>query len=218
MGEPKAHALYHRFRDDLVAGAWTPGDRISETEVAARYGMSRTPVREALARLEVEGLLARAGHVVTVPAPSVAQVLDLFDARIVLESALARHAAERHREADILVLQGAADRCRALGASPRTTAMYHANRDFHHALGAASQNEVIAGLQRQLDMRVAALRATTLTVPGRWDAALDQHDAIVAAVAAGDRDAAAMAAERHLRDARELWLRLLTATPMTEVT
>lgn len=212
MGEPKAHALYGRLRDDFVAGAYVPGDRLSENQVAERYGVSRTPVREALARLEYEGLLVRAGSVVTVAAPSVDQVLDLFDARTKLESEIARCAAQRRREGDLVLLRTASEHCRQLTSTSDATDLYHANREFHHALGRAAHNLVLPDLQRMLDLRVAALRATTLTAAGRWATATAQHDQMLTAVEAGDADAAGAATERHMHDARELWLQRLNRT------
>jgi DNA-binding FadR family transcriptional regulator len=125
-------------------------------------------------------------------------VRDLFDARSLPETAIARSAAERRREADLVLLGHAADRCRALFAKAQPAGLFEADRDFHHTVAKAGQNLVIADLQRQLDGWVEALRATTLTAPGRWPASVDQHDQPVAAVGAGDP--AAAAAEQHLRD------------------
>jgi DNA-binding GntR family transcriptional regulator len=209
VSEPKARALYARLRDDLIAGVYRPGERLSELSVSARYGVSRTPTREALARLEHVGLLERTGSQLVVPAPTVEQVLDLFDARMLLEAAIARYAAERRREADLLVLQAAADRAEALDPGAPAPDHYLANRTFHHALSAAAHNHVLTDQQRQLDLRVAALRATTLILPGRVQIANAQHQAIVAAVVGRDSAQASAAAEAHLRDARELWRELL---------
>jgi DNA-binding GntR family transcriptional regulator len=209
VGELKTRALYEHLRDDLVAGSFAPGDRLSELQIGLRYGVSRTPVREAFSRLENEGLLDRAGSVLTVPRPSVEEVLDLFDVRISLEGAIARCAAERHREGDLIVLEAAAAKNKALRRDATPDQRFHSNRAFHRALSSAAHNHVLADLQGQLDLRVAALRATTLTAPGRWNVANQQHALIVAAVADGEGDAAAADAERHLRDARELWLDLV---------
>jgi DNA-binding GntR family transcriptional regulator len=209
VGEPKTQALYERLRDDLVAGAFVAGERLSENQIGQRYGVSRTPVREALGRLENEGLLARSGPVITVPMPTVEEVLDLFDVRITLEGAIARCAAERYREGDLIVLEWAAASLRALPRDATPGDRFYANRAFHRALSGAAHNQVLADLQGQLDLRVAALRATTLTAPGRWESANDQHTQIIVAVTKRDGEVAALAAEEHLRDARRLWLDLV---------
>lgn len=209
MTEPKARALYAQLRDDLIAGTYPPGAHLSENQISSRYGVSRTPAREALARLEHVGLVERVGATLVVPVPTVEQVLDLFDARTLLESAIARYAAERRREGDLLVLRRAADRASEMPGSSSLPDRYLANRAFHEALSDASHNHVLADQQRQLDLRVAALRTTTLATPARWKAANRQHQEIVEAVANGDATAASNAAERHLTDARQLWFDLL---------
>lgn len=207
----KVQTVYERLRDDLIAGVFPAAERLSEHRIGARYVVSRTPVREAVARLEHEGLLWREGSSVVVPAPTVEQVLDLFDLRIRIEADLAACAARRHREGDLVVLQAAAARVRALDPEAGAAERFLANRAFHLALSAAAHNDILASVQRQLDLRVAALRATTLTSPGRWEQANDQHDELVAAVAAGDANRAAAAAEQHLKDARALWVDLVRA-------
>lgn len=209
MTEPRARALYARLRDDLIAGVYPPGERLSELSVSARYGVSRTPTREALSRLEGIGLLERQGSHLAVPKPTVEDILDLFDARTLLEAAIAGYAAERRREGDILVLQAAAERCESLGAQASVSDRYLANREFHHALSSAAHNTILTDQQGQLDLRVAALRATTLTRPGRAEEAGRQHQEIVAAVIERDKERASSAADRHMRDARELWRDLL---------
>jgi DNA-binding GntR family transcriptional regulator len=209
MGELKTRALYERLRDDLVAGAFVAGERLSENQIGQRYGVSRTPVREALSRLENEGLLDRSGPVITVPMPTVEEVLDLFDVRITLEGAIAGCAAARHREGDLIVLESAAASLRALTDEATPGDRFYANRAFHRALSGAAHNQVLADLQGQLDLRVAALRATTLTAPGRWAAANRQHAQIITAVASRDEEGAALVAQDHLRDARRLWLDLV---------
>jgi DNA-binding GntR family transcriptional regulator len=211
MTDQKTRALFARLRDDLIAGSYRPGDRLTEQSVGTRYGASRTPAREALARLEQIGLLVRAGAGLIVPTPTVEELLDLCDARTLIDSAIARCAAERRREGDLLTLQAAADAAEALPVDAGAADRYLADQAFHHALAAAGHNTVLADQQRQLELRLAALRATTLMEPGRWASANHQHAEIVAAVAGRDAAASADAARRHLEDARELWRQLVRA-------
>jgi len=208
MREHKARAVYAQLRDDLIAGVYEPGSHLSENQVSARYGVSRTPAREALSRLEHVGLIDRVGTALVVAAPTVEEVLDLFDARTLLETAIARYAAERRREGDLVVLHATVGREQALKEND-VPERYFANRAFHEALSRAAHNNVLADQQRQLDLRVAALRTTTLASRKRWREALEQHRAIVAAVELGDVEAAASAAEQHMRDARQRWRDLL---------
>jgi DNA-binding GntR family transcriptional regulator len=209
--DQKTRALFARLRDDLIAGTYAPGDRLTEQSVGTRYGASRTPAREALARLEQIGLLVRVGAGLVVPRPTVEELLDLCDAHTLIEAEIARYAADRRREGDLMRLQAAAEAAAALPDDAGVVARYHANQAFHHALSAAGHNTVLADQQRQLELRLAALRATTLTEPGRWESVLPGHAAIVAAVADRDAEAAADATRRHLAEDRRLWRRLVLA-------
>src|SRR5688500_4429468 len=86
---PKATALYEDLRGDLTNGRWAPGARLSELELVRHYSVSRTPIREALARLEQDGLLERRGSSIYVRERSADEVIDIYRARVYLEGAVA---------------------------------------------------------------------------------------------------------------------------------
>jgi len=203
----KATVFYQALRDDLVSGKLAPGQRLSEASLSREYGVSRSPVREGLARLEHDGLVERRGMVVRVPERSVGEILDIYQVRVFLEGAIAADAAERRSEIDLLRLDGALRVAKS--ARRREPAdLVAANRSFHDALTAASHNASLRDLQQRLTAQIATLPATTLSWPGRWRQACAEHARIVAAVRERDARAARSLAEEHMRKARDIRIQL----------
>jgi DNA-binding GntR family transcriptional regulator len=199
--------VYARIRDDIVAGALAPGEPLVEIAMAGRYGTSRTPVREALRRLEQDGLVERAERGMRVRARSPEEVLEIYDVRIGLEATAARWAAARRTELDLVRLRGVHQRMAELDPVD-PAAMAEANRRFHETLWTAGHNGTLVDLLRHLSAHLTRYPATTLTSPGRWAAVLDEHARLIDAVAARDADGAAGIAEEHRAAAREIRLRM----------
>lgn len=198
--------VYDRLYADVVAGAWD-GEPLVELALAERYGVSRTPVREALRRLEQDGLLERRDRSLRVRARSPEEVLDIYEVRIALEGLAARAAAQRAGPLDVARLRRAAAEMRA--ADPADPpAMAAANRRFHEALWAAGHSAALADLLRRLQGHLRRYPESTLSAPGRWAAALAEHDDLVELIAAGDAEGALRAAERHMTEGRDLRLRM----------
>ena len=196
-----ADRVYEFVKRQIVTGGYDGGTLISEGEVSAAVGVSRTPVREAFLRLEVEGLLRlypkRGALVVPVSADEIREVLD---ARLVIEEYAARStiAAGRHHElaAELRAILGRNDG----RASPHEAARFtEIDQQFHGTIVDAAGNRLLAGFyatlrDRQLRMGAAALQRD----PGRYDAILDEHAAIADLVDCGDADAVASELARHL--------------------
>jgi DNA-binding GntR family transcriptional regulator len=198
--------VYDRLRQDIVAGEITPGTALVEVALAERYGISRTPVREALRRLQQDGLIERRDRSLRVRAVSTEQVLEIYEVRIALEGIAARSAAEHRSAYDLARLRAAAEAMREADvADPR--AMAAANLRFHQALWAAGRNETLVELLDRLQVHVARYPETTLADPGRWDTAIAEHDAIVDAVDTRDEQRAKRLAEEHMTAARDIRLR-----------
>ncbi len=197
-----AYALVLGAIDD---GHFGPGDRLVEADLADRFGMSRTPIREALQRLETQSLLVRDGRSLIVASLDHGQMADLYVVRGELEGLAARLAAQHATEEEVRVMRAMVKEDRALIGKP--TELARANRRFHNQLHLASHNRFLI---QQLDLvhRSMALMATTsLAVEGRGDTALAEHSRIVEAVAEGDGDAAYRAIKDHLSVAFETRLR-----------
>ena len=195
------------LRSDVVDGRLQPGQRLSEAGLSRQYGVSRSPVREALASLERDGLVERRGPAAFVRQRSEDEVLDIYALRVQLEGMIAAHAAERRQPGDVRRLTAALDTGVAADPSdPR--AQVRANRAFHDALAHASHNQALIELQARLTDQVSTMPATTLSHPGRWAEALDQHAQVAAAVASNDVDLARTLAEHHMTGARDIRVRL----------
>ncbi len=198
---------YTLILEAIEAGVYKPGDRLVESELAERLGVSRTPVREALQRLETQSMLARDGRSLIVATLDHNQLAELYAVRTELEGLAARLAARHATDEEIRVLRLMAEEDRALtGGDPR--ALSRANKRFHKQIHLASHNRFLV---QQLDLvhRSMALMAnTSFAAEGRDEVALAEHEAIVAAIAARDGDAAHAALRAHISKAFETRLRV----------
>ena len=199
--------VYEGLREAIVSGRLQSGVPLVEATVAAQYGTSRTPVREALRRLEQDGLVERGDRGLRVRTRGPEEILEIYEVRILLEAAAARGAAERATRLDLMRIKNAADAMAAADpADPDTMAA--ANRAFHEEIWAASHNRTLVDLLTRLNSHVTRYPATTLTSPGRWPEALSEHADLLRAVEAGDRDKAGLVAAEHMRKARDIRLRM----------
>lgn len=200
--------LYARIaanlREEILNGVLEPGQRLQEQVVAERYGVSRVPVRDALRRLEVEGLIEmepnRGAFVGCVTAE---EAVEMLRVRLVLEEMLARDAARNRTEEQVeefrrIVAEGTSS---VRGASPAQ--LVGLNTRFHQLLGKASHNPTAAGLVEQLRTRNELQYSGKL--PRRAASSWTEHAAIVEAIAAKDPEAAARAVNAHLMHAAAEW-------------
>jgi DNA-binding GntR family transcriptional regulator len=197
---------YTLILEAIENGAYRPGDRLVESELAERFGVSRTPVREALQRLETQSMLARDGRSLIVASLDHNQLAELYVVRAELEGLAARLAARHATPEEARVLRGMVEEDRAHLGDP--DAMARANKRFHRQIHLASHNRYLV---QQLDLvhrSMALLATTSLAAVGRNEAALAEHDAIVRAIEAGDGDAAQAALRAHISKAFETRLKL----------
>lgn len=198
---------YTLILEAIEGGTYKPGDRLVESELAERLGVSRTPVREALQRLETQAMLSRDGRSLIVASLDHNQLAELYAVRTELEGLAARLAARHATDEEIRVLITMVEEDRALlGGDPR--ALSRANKRFHKQIHLASHNRFLV---QQLDLvhRSMALMAnTSFAAEGRDGVALDEHAGIVAAIAGRDGDAAYLALKTHISRAFETRLRV----------
>ena len=197
---------YTLILEAIEQGDYRPGDRLVESELADRFGVSRTPVREALQRLETQSMLARDGRSLIVASLDHNQLAELYVVRAELEGLAARLAAKHASPEEIRVLRGMIEEDRAHLADPE--AMSRANKRFHRQIHLASHNRFLV---QQLDLvhrSMALLATTSLAAVGRSEAALAEHDAIVRAIEAGEGEAAQGALRDHISKAFETRLKL----------
>ncbi|WP_371054809.1 MULTISPECIES: GntR family transcriptional regulator [unclassified Rhodosalinus] len=187
---------YGLILEAIDSGLYKPGDRLVESELAERFGVSRTPIREALQRLETQSLLTRDGRSLIVASLDHNQMAELYVVRCELEGLAASLAARHATAEEIQVLRDMVADDRALLADP--SALARANRRFHKQIHLASHNRYLV---QQLDLvhRSMALMATTsLAAEGRGEKALAEHAAIVDAIARRDEQAAYKALRDHI--------------------
>ena len=208
MTEPKGPQkdAYALILEAIDTGTYRPGDRLVESELAERFGVSRTPIREALQRLETQSLLTRDGRSLIVASLDHNQLAELYVVRGELEGLAARLAARHATPEEVRVLRDLLEADQALVDDPR--ALSRANRRFHKQIHLASHNRFLV---QQLDLvhrSMALLAKTSIAARGRGRDTLLEHAAIVAAIAAGDGDAAYAALRDHISQAFITRLRL----------
>ncbi|KIC50426.1 GntR family transcriptional regulator [Tateyamaria sp. ANG-S1] len=202
----QGEAAYAQLLQAIRTGEFAPGDRLRETDVADRLNLSRTPVREALRRLEADGIVEhrpRLGAVIR--QLSHAELVELYEMRIVLERTAAEMAAKHAAAAEV-------DALRDLNAAIAKSAPTEApalNQDFHRGIYLATRNRFLLDAARALNNALMLMGPTTLADQERIDVVTAQHDDILKAIAAGDAATAGEAAEAHLQTSLRYRLRAL---------
>jgi len=207
-GRADPHDAYALILEAVDRGDLAPGQRLVETDLAARLGMSRTPVREALQRLEAQGVVTREGRSLKVATLDHDQLGELYEVRRVVEGLAARLAARHAAPEEIALLREMVEADRARAGEPEALAL--SNRRFHRQLHRASHNRYLNQMLESMRRSMALLSATTLMVAGRGPESLTEHDRIVSAIEARDEAAAQDAAERHISNAFLTRLKLET--------
>lgn len=198
-GTRRGEVVYNQLREGIRRGALRPGSRLRETEIARDLGVSRTPVREALKRLQAEGLVVfnqPRGLIVNELVQK--QILELYAMREVLGGAAARFAGEQASRLEIDDLQKLAHRQRS-ARTPEEAA--DANRRLHEAIANAAHNEYLLRAMTVLSDALSLLGNTTYSVPGRMESGARENEQIVDAIARKDPDAAEATARAHIRAA-----------------
>ena len=200
----QAERVYMALRERLLRGDLPVGRRLVEQQLAAEFQTSRTPVREALRRLEGDGHIVRdpGGGVCPSP-PSVKSMRELYEVRVAIEELVARRAASAGDRGRIEAID---QEWRALLAAwqdarslPRGPDFVHADEGFHRQLAAASGNDVAEALLGDLNDRIRVLRIYDFTTDDRIGATITEHLEIVACILARDADAAAAFMRAHVQ-------------------
>jgi DNA-binding GntR family transcriptional regulator len=202
-----ADRAYRELRSAITAGRLKPGSPIVEADLASLLGVSRTPVREALRRCELEGYLGRRekGRLEVVP-PTREMVEQLFDIRITVEEYAARLASERISDAELAQLDALVEEdFRALGRA-RSDQLAELNGEIHGTVLKAARNRTLVLLMRSFEGRPHGLRVFAVGDIEDRRRFVDEHRALVSLLRDGDADGAARLIRSHLGRARRLLL------------
>jgi DNA-binding GntR family transcriptional regulator len=201
--EGKVPSLYHQLLEEVLEGDLRPGEILVETALGKRFGVSRTPIREALRMLEQDGVLERVNRGMRVRQTSSEEVLEIYGVRAILEAAAARDAASRRTDYDLATLDRIFQTmAEAKTATPQEMAVI--NRSFHRAIWQAAGNRTLADLLERLAVHLRRYPATTYLRSGRWEEALEEHRQLLEAIRDKDPDTAAEVAESHMHAARDV--------------
>jgi DNA-binding GntR family transcriptional regulator len=203
-----AKAVYRQLREEITSGALPPGSPLREIPLAARFGVSRTPIREALRRLEQDRLLVPGERGMVIRAIDSHEVIQIYELRVLLESEAAREAARDRRPADLVHLEGLLSRDRAL-AEPDDGTRIRTNLEYHTAIWQATHNPVLIDLLERLTTHLVHVPHSTLSVGSRWQEALDEHGRLLEAIRDRNESGAGEIAAQHMTTARQIRLQLL---------
>jgi len=174
--------ILENIRDAILKGTLKPGERVSEPDLAERYGISRTPIREAFRQLESEGYLTvvpRKGAVVT--ALSERDVAEFYEIKSMLEGYAAQLAAEKMTDRDIERLSKINNRLADLAAEGDVKSFFRVHNEFHELFIRASGNNKLQELIQQMLKKFNRLRIASLSLPGRMEISVKEHEKIIEA-------------------------------------
>jgi len=204
----QGEVAYAKLLTAIRAGLFQPGDRLREVDIAARLSLSRTPIREALRKLEAEGIVEHRPRLgATVRRLSHTEVVELYEMRMVLERTAAQMAAKHAASAELDALENLNEALAATVDDPQTAAAI--NQDFHHGIYLATRNRFLLDAARALNNALMLLGPTTLADATRINTVCLQHQDIIDALRAGDATAAGEAAEAHLQTSLRHRLRVV---------
>ena len=218
MTERTADRIRETLEQAILTGEFTDGARLDEVRLCTRFGVSRTPVREALHQLTASGLLEmkpRRGAFVRMP--GFVEVVEMFEVMGELECMCGRLAAKRISDAQLQAFSLACESCEEAEAAGDSDAYYRENETFHQVLYEASGNRFLQSQALQLQKRLQPFRRLQLRVRGRIRQSLDEHRQILKAVEDGDGEAAGLLLRQHITVQGEKFFDLMRGLDETSV-
>ncbi|MBS0356741.1 MAG: GntR family transcriptional regulator [Proteobacteria bacterium] len=195
----RSEQLGEEIEERIVTGVYPPGMRLDEQELAAAFGVSRTPIREALIQLASIGLVEiRPRRGATVPEMSADRLCEMFEVMAELESMCGRLAARRILPAELARLREAHQACEEARDAGKPDLYYQLNEVFHRRIYEASHNGFLAEQAIALHRRLRPYRRLQLRVRNRMQSSFSEHAGIVEAIVAGNGDQAAELLRSHV--------------------
>lgn len=213
----RSEQIQQVLESEIFAGKLEPGARLDEVELAARFNVSRTPVREALRHLASAGLIQiRSRQPALVMALSAHKLIEMFQVMAELESLCARMAARRISAAQLTELSGLQDQLVELSRTDQVEAFYEVNRHFHELIYEASQNEFLAEQTRALRNRIGSYRKMVTHRASRRTDTLTEHAEVLRCIMTGDEEGAAAAMRGHVNLLGEKLLDFIAVFPKSK--
>ncbi|MDO9025573.1 GntR family transcriptional regulator [Zwartia sp.] len=205
---PRGERAYRYIRQALATQKLMPGDRLREVDLAEMIGLSRTPIREALARLESEGLVVHDATLgIMVAELDYNMITELYFMREVLEGTAAKLAAQHASDVEISLLE---DMCAQYADSVgNDQQLARSNRQFHELLYNCSHNRYLIKMLKTLHDTLTLLGNTTLTDQKRVKDTIKEHEAVVSAIKKHDPDTAEKALREHIYASQKMRIRRL---------
>ena len=198
----------------IAVGALSPGEHLDETELATRFGVSRTPIRETLIQLASMGLVVirpRRGAIVAELGPQ--QLVEMFEVMSELEATCGRLAARRMTPQEQQVLLDAHRACMDARDAQEPDDYYYKNELFHEAIYAGSHNQFLIEQARNLYRRLRPYRRLQLRVRDRLGKSYEEHDGVVNAIIDGDGELAARLLREHVMIQGQRFADLMASLP-----
>jgi DNA-binding GntR family transcriptional regulator len=198
-GVTLAESLRQTLEGEIAAGHLEPGSRLDEQEIAQRFGVSRTPVREAFRLMAANNLVELRGRQgATVRAIKAQALIEMFQVMAELEGLCARLAARRVSQSWGSQISEVHQRLVAAGGTGDINVFYDVNQEFHEAIYEASRNTFLADQTRKLRNQVAAYRRQVTRMPNRIADTVREHEAIMQAILAHDPERAHSTMRDHV--------------------
>jgi len=200
--KPLREVVFEALREAIIKGVLKPGERLMEIQLAEELGVSRTPVREAFRKLELEGfvvMVPRKGAYVA--GISLKDIAAVFEVRAALEGLAAGLAAERITEEELEELERILVQMAEIIEKGDLSGFVESDTRFHDVLYQTSRNQRLIQILSTLRDEIQRFRSVSLAYPGRMKEALEEHRKIVEAIAARDEDLAKKVAIEHIENA-----------------
>ncbi|MGQ9497394.1 MAG: GntR family transcriptional regulator [Desulfotomaculales bacterium] len=200
--KPLRELVFESLREAIIQGRLKPGERLMELTLAEELGVSRTPVREAIRKLELEGfviMVPRKGAYVS--GITEKDINDVFEVRAALEALAAGLAAERITEEELDELERSLVRLAEASVAGDIDAVVEQDTKFHDLIYRASRNERLIQIVSNLQDQIQRFRLATLSRPGRTRRAVEEHKKIVEAIAERNVELAQQLAREHIENA-----------------
>ena len=208
--KPLRELVCENIRQAIIDGTFSPGERLMEIQLADEMGVSRTPVREAIRKLELEGFVVmiprRGTYVADI---SIKDITEIYEIRISLDVLAAGLAAERITDEELATLNGYLVEISKHVPGMNMDKIVELDSAFHDVLYHASRNERLESIINNLREQLTGIRGRSMSAPGRMVETMDEHRALVEAIAARDVERAQRAARVHLENAEQTLLRSL---------